>query len=442
MSKKNLVPAKKLKGFRDYTPELAIERRRIMDQVWSSALKAGFEPIDTPTLEYAETLLGTGGTDTDKEVYRFEDHGNRNVALRFDLTVPFARFVAEHQGTLILPFKKVQIGNVWRGEKPQKGRYREFAQADLDIVGVDSLAADVEVLSNMAENLEKLIPSNFTMALGHRVVLSALIQASLSGLDVKDENKILIAIDKLAKIGEEKVIEIMCEVEGVNAEDSKKLLTVLSSKDEKGHTDLSKVKDVLKDREEALAEVKRLEDTLSILADLVPSEKASIKLDLTIARGLGYYTGIVYETFIDALPKFGSVSSGGRYNGLVSRFTTKELPGIGGSIGVDRLLAALEALDATSEQKRNGVYVAVATEDARAYAFKILSQLRKANIRSDIALKPGKIGAQFKQADRRMYEKVITVGTNELEAQTFSVKTLETGDQKKDVSFSDLIKEI
>ena len=280
MSKKELSTCKKLKGFRDYTPELATERRRIMDQVWSSALKAGFEPIDTPTLEYAETLLGTGGTDTDKEVYRFEDHGSRNVALRFDLTVPFARFVAEHQGTLILPFKKVQIGNVWRGEKPQKGRYREFAQADLDIVGVDSLAADVEVLSNMAENLEKLIPSNFTMALGHRVVLSALIQASLSGLDVKDENKILIAIDKLAKIGEEKVIEIMCEVEGVNAEDSKKLLTVLSSKDEKGHTDLSKVKEVLKDNEEALAEVKRLEDTLSILEDLVPSEKPPLSLTL------------------------------------------------------------------------------------------------------------------------------------------------------------------
>ena len=175
----------------------------------------------------------------------------------------------------------------------------------------------------------------------------------------ENENKILIALDKLAKIGEEKVLDLMCEVEGVDRDKSKELLDVLSSKDAKGHTDLAKVRATLKENEEALAQVDRLEQTLSILEDMVSGDNAKIKIDLTIARGLGYYTGIVYETFIEDLPNFGSVSSGGRYNGLVSRFTTNELPGIGGSIGVDRLLAALEALDAMGEVKEESTLLSL-----------------------------------------------------------------------------------
>ncbi|MBC7530168.1 MAG: ATP phosphoribosyltransferase regulatory subunit, partial [Oligoflexus sp.] len=200
MGKQEKIQPRKLKGFRDLLPQQARLKKSITDIIWKHAAVAGFEAIETPALEYAETLLGTG-EETDKEVYRFTDAGDRSVALRFDLTVPFARYVVENFSELTFPFKKVQIGNSWRGEKPQKGRYREFCQADLDIIGVDSLSADVEVISCIMQNLNELLPKSFTMSVGHRIILSALIRASLPTIDPSLEFKVLIILDKLAKIG-------------------------------------------------------------------------------------------------------------------------------------------------------------------------------------------------------------------------------------------------
>ncbi len=441
MSTQERITPRKLKGFRDYLPQQASLRKRIQDRIYQKAQQAGFLPIDTPVLEYAETLLGTGGTDTDKEVYRFEDHGDRMVALRFDLTVPFARFVAENYSELVFPFKKVQIGNSWRGEKPQKGRYREFCQADLDIIGVDSLAADVEVLSCIMSNLVELVPGSFTMAIGHRIILSALIKACLPQLALGGENRTLIALDKLAKIGEPAVKELILQIEGAEASGADRLLKILQGRDSAGQTDLNPVKELLAGTP-ALQEIKRLEETAGLLQQLYQNTKAKVRIDLTIARGLGYYTGVVFETTIDGLDGFGSISSGGRYNGLVSRFSSQELAGVGGSIGVDRLLAALEQLGLADDKARRGIFIALAGEEGRSYGFQLLAELRAAGAMADIALKEGKLGNQFKFADKRQYQIVLTIGGDEVASKSVSIKDLASGQERKSVPWAEAFAEL
>jgi histidyl-tRNA synthetase len=364
------------------------------------------------------------------------------VALRFDLTVPFARFVAENAADLVFPLKKVQVGNSWRGEKPQKGRYREFCQADLDIIGVDSLAADLEVLSCILGNLEVLVPSSFTMSIGHRIILSGLIRACLPAVGVESEGRVLIALDKLAKIGSPAVAELIMQIEGSDTAGVNSLLEILQSHAANGDTDLILVRSKLANQAEALLEVQRLEETVDLLRRILSGEKARARIDLSIARGLGYYTGIVFETTIDGLVGFGSISSGGRYNGLVSRFSSQELPGIGGSIGVDRLLAALEQLGGIEQGPRKGVFIALAGTDARAYGFELLGQLRRSGLVADIALKEGKLGQQFKFADRRHYQFVLTLGSQEVESQTVSIKDLSTGGERKAVPWAEALQKL
>lgn len=434
MTKQDRIQPRKLKGFRDLLPVQATLKKEITDRIWQNALLAGFQAIETPVLEYAETLLGTGGTDTDKEVYRFMDHGDRMVALRFDLTVPFARYVAENYSDLVFPFKKVQIGHSWRGEKPQKGRYREFCQADLDIVGVDSLAADAEVLSCILKNLDEIIHRPFTMAIGNRIILSALIRSYLPKLEEGGEAKALIALDKLAKIGRQAVVDLLLALPGVASGEADALLAAIEKKTAGGDSDLGQLQSRFAAQPELLGELQRLEDTVAILRELLGANaQGKVKIDLSIARGLGYYTGIVFETTIDGLDGFGSISSGGRYNGLVSRFSSIELPGIGGSIGVDRLLAALEQLEGTKAEGRKGVFIALAGVEGRIYGFRLLGELREKGWLADIALKEGKLGNQFKFADKRSYAWVITIGAEELATGTVSLKNLQSGEEHKAV---------
>ncbi|MBC7661637.1 MAG: histidine--tRNA ligase [Chitinophagaceae bacterium] len=433
MSKQDRIQPRKLKGFRDLLPQQARLKKNITDVIWKNAALAGFEGIETPALEYAETLLGTG-EETDKEVYRFEDHGERSVALRFDLTVPFARYVVENYSELVFPFKKVQIGNSWRGEKPQKGRYREFCQADLDIIGVDSLNADVEVISCIIQNLNELIPQPFTMSLGHRIILSAVIRASLPSLPADHEFKVLIALDKLAKIGKPLVRDLLLAMPGVEDSQPDELLARLELKNSEGDTDLDALKVLLSSQPDAIAEIERLQTTAALIRAVTSAGHGALRVDLSIARGLGYYTGIVFETTIDGLDGFGSISSGGRYNGLVSRFSNTELPGIGGSIGVDRLLAAIEQLNVVKAPERKGVFIALAGGEGRLYGFEWLQELRSHGILSDIALKEGKLGNQFKFADKRSYAWVLTIGSDELSTQTVSLKNLGTGDEHRGIA--------
>lgn len=434
MSKQEHIQPRKLKGFRDFLPHQASLRREICEKIWRNAALAGFQAIDTPVLEYAETLLGTGGQETDKEVYSFQDHGEREVALRFDLTVPFARFVAENYSELVFPFKKVQIGNAWRGEKPQKGRYREFCQADLDIVGVDTLAADVEVLSCILKNLEELVPGTFTMAIGHRIILSALIKSCLPALEAEGEGRALIALDKLAKIGQEAVHQLLLSIPGAEASGATRLLQLLHQRLPNGDTDLEGLSSMISEAA-VKGEIQRLQKTVQLLRSIL--KNAQVRIDLSIARGLGYYTGIVFETTIDGLDGFGSISSGGRYNGLVSRFSSQELPGIGGSIGVDRLLAALEQIQGEKKPPRRGIFIAVTSENEWPYAFELLQELRGKNLLADLTLKAGKLGNQFKYADKRSFARVVTIGEEEVKNRSLSVKDLETGTESRGLAYAE-----
>ena len=440
MSKNDRIQPVRLKGFRDYLPQLMTSRLNMIDVIRSEARLAGFQPIGTPALEYAVTLLGQGGDETDKQVYRFQDHGGRDVALRFDLTVPFARFVAEHQGDLVFPFKKLQIGEVWRGENTQKGRYREFCQCDLDIIGADSAAADIEILSTFQRILSRIEVGRFSQAIGNRKLLSALIRKFLVGVSGEGETAALIAIDKLAKIGRDGVLGLLAQIpiNGSGSEGALDLLNVLTAKDEQGDSDLGLVRTSLAGKVEAEAELQRLETVIKVVRAAAEGGSGQVKLDLSVARGLGYYTGIVFETTLDALPAIGSISSGGRYNDLAGRFTTRELPGVGGSIGLDRLLAALEELGHLGTSNGGMVFVAVATMDAIAYACELAQSLRQSGIAADVGMVP-KLANQFKHADRLGCGYVITVGSSEVEQKTYALKYMSSGQEERDLPNRELI---
>lgn len=418
-----LTEPKKLKGFRDYPPELLSGRRRVLRVIERVAEHCGFQSISTPALEYSEVLLGQAGAETDKEVYRFEDHGGREVALRYDLTVPFARFVAEHQSEIAFPFRKLQIGNVWRGEKPQKGRYREFMQCDVDIIGVDSLEADVEILICLATILDELDFGKFRFQLSNRQLLSGLIHKCLP--NVKDHAPVLIAIDKLTKIGRPAVLDLMEKIDGASPEGSERLLEVLGAKDNLGHTPLDLVEEEL--GEAFSEEVARFRETLQLLATQA-GKNGIVQADLSIARGLGYYTGLVFETTLEALPGIGSICSGGRYNDLVSRFTKRSQPGIGGSIGLDRLVAALEELGKIEEESTYGVLVALAAQDARKVAFSLASELRRHGFCAEVGLQR-KLDKQFRYADKRGFPWVLIVGTDEMDSGHFKLRNMKTGEE-------------
>ena len=438
MTKKDRIQAARLKGFRDYLPQLMAARLEIMDTIRREAALAGFQTIGTPALEYATTLLGQGGDETDKQVYRFTDHGDRDVALRFDLTVPFARFVAEHQNELSFPFKKLQIGDVWRGENTQKGRYREFCQCDLDIIGADSAAADIEILATFQRILASVPCGQFTQAVGQRRLLSALIRKLLGGLGEEAETPALIAIDKLAKIGPDNVHKLLAAIPGSDSGGARALLELLVSKDAQGDTDMHIVAGELAGDESSERELKRLQVVLDAVRASTVGSNGQVRLDLSVARGLGYYTGIVFETTLAGAPGIGSISSGGRYNDLAGRFTSRELPGVGGSIGLDRLLTALEEMGQVTSSVAKPIFVAVATDDALGYACELVQSLRRANLAADIGMVP-KLGNQFKHADRLGCPFVVTVGGSEAAARTYAIKDMQTGHEERDLPAAGLV---
>jgi histidyl-tRNA synthetase len=439
-SNEKRIEPRKLKGFRDYNPDLMETRSAMQSQIRKVARLAGFREIGTPVLEYEDVLLGQGSDETDKQVYRFEDHGGRRVAMRFDLTVPFARFVAEHQGTLVFPFKRLQIGDVWRGENTQKGRYREFCQCDLDIIGVDSMAADYEILASFCDILSSFGCGPFTMRLGHRVILSGLLQHF--GIPEICHTAALIAIDKLDKIGVAGVVGLLEKIElptGHPAADQmQKLMEALlpASNDPKAYLD--RIQSLCAHQGAVVQEVQRLRELITVLQERSP-QGCTVKIDLSTARGLAYYTGVVFETTLDQLPGFGSICSGGRYNNLADRFMNRNLPGVGGSIGLDRLLAGLEELQILkSHATKVDVLVAVASTDAFAAAAKIATDLRKAGICTDLGL-VAKLANQFKHADRLGCRYVITLGTAEVADKTCNLKDMKSGEEKKSIPQASLL---
>lgn len=441
-----LVEPRLLKGFRDYLPEMMQVRSAIIDIIRQTARRAGFHQITTPAIEYADVLLGAGGAETDKQVFRWKDQGDRDVALRFDLTVPLARFVAEHQSELVFPFKRLHIGDVWRGEKPQKGRYREFSQCDLDIIGPESPAADTEIVLCLFNALDEIFGAfgagTFTMSIGNRVLLSALVRRFMPGITPEGEVEALVALDKMDKIGPEKVGDLLRGI--IAGADVSGLTGLLESRDARGDTDLSRVASIVAGDPVGEASLARFRDTIVGLRAIVGENRGGrLRADLSLARGLGYYTGIVFETRVDALPQFGSVNGGGRYDNLASRFTRQKLPGVGGSIGLDRLAGAFEEMGLVKpfleKAAKRRVFVAVATADAVSYAFTIAETLRAAGVTTDIGLQIGKLGNQFKTADRAGFPWVITVGSDEVARRVYGLKNMATGQESKEQPLDELV---
>ena len=322
-----------LKGFRDSLPEEEIPKKRIiriLEDVFSSY---GFVPIDTPVLEYTEVLLGKGGGETDKQIFRFQDNGGRQVAMRFDLTVPFARFLAMHHDKLGVPFKRYHINKVWRGENPQKGRYREFIQCDFDIVGADNAEADYEILSMMHRSFSALGIDGYTYHLSHRALFSAF----LAHIGIEDKSiDILRTVDKMRKIGTDEVRKLLDEITGDSSK-TEGILSFITAGD--GRDFIGTLEAIEKLSGGPSEHSERMRTIYSMLEKT--GIASSFVFDPSITRGLDYYTGIVYETFLDKLPSLGSVCSGGRYNDLASLYTKEKLPGVGSSIGLDRLMAGL-----------------------------------------------------------------------------------------------------
>lgn len=439
MNRTGYVQARKLKGFQDSTPKLMSLRTDIIATVRNFAELAHFQAMDTPALEYAEVLLGSGA-ETDKQLFRFIDKGGRDVALRFDLTVPFARFAAENSGKLPLPWKRLQIGPVWRAEKPQKGRYREFYQCDLDIIGIESYTADLEILLTLKKILSAISPCGFTIKIGHRKLLTGLIKNFIPGCQDEKMEQVLIWLDKLTKIGLQATTEgLLKEIPSSNKEEIEKLLNLLSSSSQKEKRETLAQLISTTELKELLLE---LETLLEDLNSISPDSKAKVELDLSIARGLGYYTGVVFETILDPLPKFGSICSGGRYDQLTERFSKTPMPGVGGSLGLDRFIAALQELDTPQKKEKKPVFVAIANNSALTYAMTITSALRKSGITTEINLKTTKLANQFRQANRQEAPFVVTVGEEEMQTQTVSLKHMASGQEDKKISLQELIEKI
>lgn len=412
----NIIEPKILKGFRDSLPMEETEKKRLFAVLEKTFTSFGFVPIDTPILEYTEVLLGKGGGETEKQVYRFTDNGKRDVSMRFDLTVPFARFVSANLDKLTVPFKRFHIAKVWRGENTQKGRYREFYQCDFDIVGADSAAADLEVLTMIHRSLKNIGVDSFTVHLSSRLVFNRFLEK----LGIKDKmTDILRLVDKLAKIGEDEVARQLGEITG--NENAAQILDYIRMEESFDRT-LEKITLLAGGEGEDTA---RLRAIRSALEEIGIAD--SFVLDPSITRGLDYYTGIVYETFLDKAPEFGSVCSGGRYNDLASLYTKTKLPGVGASIGIDRLLAALEALGKKDENiSLCDTVIFNIDENLLGYYTKIGAMLREKGISCDIYPETKKLNKQFGYAEKKQIKVGIICGSEEYESGTMSVKNLET----------------
>ena len=389
-----LIQPKVLKGFRDFLPRDEIRRALLIETVTNVFRNAGFVPIDTPALEYSEVLLRKSNGETEKQVFRFNDNGGRDIALRFDLTVPFARFVAEHYNELYFPFKRYHIAKVWRGEKPQAGRYREFIQCDFDSIGSDSAYTDFEILKVMYSALKSLGVKSFRIHISHRGIFNRF----LDRLELKDKSEdILRIVDKLAKIGKEEVVKQLMEIAG--AEKAEKIVRYSAG------FPIGDDFDTVLAHIEALAggsssDTERLREVHELLCDAGIAQ--NFELDPSITRGLDYYTGIVYETFLTDLPQLGSVCSGGRYDNLTGLYMKDTISGVGASIGLDRLLAGLEQLGIGCEQ--SGFIDALifcekggSIRKSRAAA----QYLEQSGVRVEVFPEPKKIQQQYGYAEKK-----------------------------------------
>ena len=416
----SLIQPRTLKGFRDYLPSVMIPREQMMQTARDVFRSFGFAPIDTPVLEHLEILTGKGSDETDRQIYRFQDNGRRDVGMRFDLTVPLARFAAQHANALGTPFKRYHIAPVWRGENPQAGRYREFVQCDFDTIGTESVLADIEAVAVINNLLSTIGFDAFTISINNRVILTGLLNHL--GLSEKAV-PVLRSLDKLAKIGREKTAAEMCKVAEINASQADAVLA-LAECDGDAESIFARLPEITGGNETAAAGIERLEHIYKgALASGVPVSR--LKLDVSIARGLDYYTGVIFETTLDDLPGIGSVCSGGRYDNLAGLYTKQHLPGIGASLGLDRLLAAMEQLNLLPDASTPApVLIAFFDRDFRDDYLRLASNLRTAGIAVEVYPDAKKLGVQLKYASQKGFTVAVIAGGNEWAESRCQVKTL------------------
>lgn len=429
------VEPRTLPGFMELLPNEQIKFNSMMDKIRKSYEEFGFLPLDTPIIEMADVLLAKAGGETEKQIYRF-NKGENDLALRFDLTVPLAKYVCEYYNDITFPFKRYQIGKVYRGERPQKGRYREFYQCDIDIIGDGELSIinDAEMPSVIYTTIKKLGFDNFTIRINNRKILNGLYKE----LELEENSvEIMRIIDKLEKIGTDNVIKCLQDL-NISQEKIDKIISFIEidgSTDEK----LEKLKALNFKNDLFLQGLDELSQVVKYVR-LFGVPDTNFKVDLTIARGLDYYTGTVYETFLNDYREVGSVCSGGRYDNLAEFYTDKKMPGVGVSIGLTRLFYKLNELDIIKEKEKSisKVLVLSMTENTDR-ALEVGTKLREAGINTDVYLENKKIKAKFKYADKLQIPYVAIIGEEEEKNGTISLKNMETGEQKE-VDIDKLIK--
>ncbi len=432
------IQPKTLPGFMELLPNDQIRFNELKEKIQKSYEKFGFLPLDTPIIENAEVLLAKAGGETEKQIYRF-NKGENDLSLRFDLTVPLAKYVAEYYGELSFPFKRYQIGKVYRGEKAQAGRYREFYQCDIDIIGDGALSIihDAEIPSVIYTTFRNLGFEAFTICINNRKILNGMFEA----LNLNDKTvEILRIIDKIEKIGREKTV---IELKGLEIEEEK-IKTILEFLDIRGNSDekIEKLKELGIQNSTFVEGVEELQEVIKQIRMLKVPEK-NFTVDLTIARGLDYYTGTVYETFLDDYRKIGSVCSGGRYENLAEHYTDKKLPGVGISIGLSRFFYQIDKEKILENENKSisRVLVISMEKEEIGYALDIATTLRNADINTETYLEVKKLKAKFKYADKLHIPYVVVIGEEEIKNNKVTLKNMTTGEQKT-LTIQEVINEI
>lgn len=405
-----------LKGFRDFLGPEAAKRLWLIENIRKVFEKYGYEPLETPTLEYEELLMGKYGTEADKLIYSFEDRGGRRVAMRYDQTIPVARIVSQYQNQLIFPYKRYQIQPVWRADKPQKGRYREFLQCDADIIGTNSLTADAEMLNLYATIYSQIGLPSIKIKINDREVLFNTLKEA--GIPDEKTFSVIQTIDKLDKKSKEEVIQELIQKE-IPAEIASNLITNL----------------------EQVQMPEKLEKIIS-LAEQMGTKRDVFMFSPTLSRGLDYYTGMIFEGIIPEY-EVGSVGGGGRYDNLLKQLVGTDQPAVGFAIGFDRTLEAAEQLGKIpSNLKSTKVLVTVFSPDQAARSLEVTKELRNNGIASELYLDfEKKLDSQLKYANRKNIPFVVIIGPDEINKNLLKLKTMKTGEQSE-ISFQDLCKSI
>ncbi len=421
----NKIKPRTLSGFIELLPADQILFNEMYDKIRASYEKFGFAPLDTPILEYSEVLLAKAGGETEKQIYRF-NKGDTDLSMRFDLTVPLAKYVAMHQGELAFPFRRYQIGKVFRGERTQKGRFREFYQCDIDVIGDEtlSLMTDAEIPAIIYETFTSLGFSDFTIRINNRKVLNGFFES----LELTEKAAdVLRVIDKIDKIGRDAVKEelVKLEMEEVVADKILEFIEIKGATDEV----LEALTNLNIDKEAFATGVNELKEVVKGIRGFgVPDN--NFRIDLTIARGLDYYTGTVYETILNEYPSMGSVCSGGRYDNLAEFYTNKKLPGVGISIGLSRLFYKLQEAGIIQASKATtaDVMILPMNEDLT-YALNTAKVLRDNNINTEVNYSKKSVKSMMNYANRIKVPYVIIIGEDEEKDNKVTLKNMTTGEQ-------------